>query len=248
MEERIQKLLARMGLGSRREIESWIAAGRIKLNGKVAKLGDKASSRDKLILDGRPIVFKQERIKTRVVIYNKPEGIICTRNDPEGRPTVFEQVPLLKSKKWVAVGRLDINSSGLMLFTDDGELANRLMHPKYEIERVYAVRVYGQLTEEHIKKLKQGVQLEDGKAAFNKITHQGGTAANHWYHVSISEGRQREVRRLIESQGLTVSRLLRIQYGTVQLPPRLKTGQYLELKFDDIKALKKSVSNPPNSK
>lgn len=241
MPERLQKILARQGLGSRREIEGWIEQGRVKLNGKPAKLGDQATEQDKIQIDGRKIFFKIQQIKTRVMIYNKPEGIICTRQDPEGRPTVFEQNPVLRSKKWIVVGRLDINSSGLLMFTNNGELANRLMHPKYELQRVYAVRVFGELNEQHIKNLKSGVKLEDGLAKFETISHQGGTGKNHWYHVSIGEGRQREVRRLIESQGLTVSRLMRIAYGPLQLPPYFKAGQFKELSFDEVKELMKTV-------
>lgn len=229
MTEKLQKILANRGLGSRRQMETWIEAGRVKVNGKLAKLGDRASTTDLIRIDGRELFTHNKPILHKTLIYNKPEGEICTRKDPEGRPTVFQKLPKLRGRRWIAIGRLDINSSGLLIFTTDGELANRWMHPSQEVEREYAVRVLGKVTPAIIERLTKGVKLEDGMAKFDEIKDAGGTGANHWYHVILKEGRQREVRRLFASQGLTVSRLIRIRYGNVALPPRLKAG-----KFEDI--------------
>ncbi|MEZ5505191.1 MAG: 23S rRNA pseudouridine(2605) synthase RluB [Gammaproteobacteria bacterium] len=241
MSEKIQKVLARVGLGSRRMMEEWIDAGRVSVNGSIAKLGDRVSDGDDLRVDGRLIQFQtEEESIRRVVLYYKPEGEVCTRTDPQGRPTVFDQLPKLKEQRWVAIGRLDINSQGLMLFTTDGDLANRLMHPSSRIEREYAVRVHGQVTPETIERLKTGVLLMDGEAHFDEIVDAGGEGTNHWYHVILREGRKREVRRMWESQGVQVSRLIRVRYGNIQLPRNLKAGRYIELDKDMIDLLAES--------
>ncbi len=236
--ERIQKVLARLGLGSRREIEEWIAAGRISVNGSPATPGQKIGPGDRVKYNGKlvPIRFTAQRVP-RVLMYHKPEGEIVSRDDPEGRPSVFERLPLLRKGRWIAVGRLDFNTSGLLLFTNDGTLANQLMHPRYEIEREYAVRLLGQLGEEQMESLRTGIQLEDGAARFSAISDQGGEGVNHWYRVTLSEGRNREVRRMFEAVGLTVSRLIRVRYGPLALPSRLKRGMWLEMAEDDVCAL-----------
>lgn len=229
MPERLQKILARQGLGSRRQIEDWIRAGRLSVNGKPAALGVTVTETDQVLLDGKPVAVSEQRPFPRVIAYHKPEGELTTRNDPEGRPTVFARLPPLTQGRWIAVGRLDINTSGLLLLTDDGELANRLMHPSREVEREYAVRVFGEVNGLVIDNLLGGVELEEGTARFESITEAGGRGANQWYHVVLKEGRNREVRRLWESQGLQVSRLIRIRYGPVALPPGLKEGRWENL-------------------
>lgn len=241
MSEKLHKLLANAGYGSRREMERWIEAGRLTINGKLAVTADRVSEGDKIKLDGRYIDFKFTASKPKVLLYHKPEGEICTRNDPEGRATVFTNLPKLKTARWIAVGRLDINTSGLLLFTTDGALANKLMHPSAEIEREYAVRVLGEVTEQMLKDMKSGVELEDGMAHFDHITDAGGTGANHWYHVILREGRKREVRRLWESQGVRVSRLSRIRFGDLSLPRGLRAGKYNYLEGDDLKNIYESV-------
>src|SRR6266850_96152 len=226
--ERLQKLLAAAGLGSRREIESWIEAGRVTVGGRVAKLGDRASNTEEVAVDGVPVTLGAKSAG-RVLIYNKPEGELVTRSDPQGRPTVFSRLP---PGRWIAVGRLDINSAGLLLFTDDGELANRLMHPRYEVRREYAARVQGALRPDDLERLRRGVQLDDGPAAFESIEAadpRGAPGTNRWYRVTLKEGRNREVRRLFEAVGARVSRLLRVRYGPVELPRDLKPGQWREL-------------------
>ncbi len=210
MAERLQKFLARMGLGSRRQIEDWIRQGRITVNGVVAQLGNQVNGAEKIQIDGRPIQVRPFGQRRRVLAYYKPVGEVTSRHDPEGRPTIFEHLPLLRDSRWVAVGRLDLNTQGLLLLTNDGELANRLMHPSSQIEREYAVRVLGEVPLEMLKRLREGVALEDGVARFDEIREAGGEGANHWYHVILREGRHREVRRLWESQGVTVSRLTRV--------------------------------------
>lgn len=238
MKQRIQKLLSQAGVGSRRQIEKWIVEGRIEINRKPAQLGDHATENDFITLDGRPIKLNiLMPSKRRVLLYHKPIGEICTRSDPENRKTVFESLPQLRSGRWIAIGRLDINTCGLLLFTNDGELANRLMHPSYEIEREYAVRVLGEVTDEMIERMLKGVTLDDGVAKFDSIRDAGGEGANHWYHVTLHEGRQREVRRIWESQGVTVSRLIRVRFGPVELPRHIKPGKYEDLTESEIKVL-----------
>jgi len=223
----LQKLLAAAGLGSRREIETWIEAGRVAVNGQVCKLGDRATTTDRVTVDGQQVAFTKES-KPRVLIYHKPVGELVTRSDPQGRPTVFSRLP---PGRWVAVGRLDFNSSGLLLLTDSGELANRLMHPRHEIEREYSVRVYGFLSGESLEKLRTGVELEDGPASFQRIEDSGrGEGRNRWYRVMLKEGRNREVRRLFEAVGAKVSRLVRMRYGPLELPADLAPGSWREIK------------------
>ncbi len=244
MSDKLQKILAQIGLGSRREMERWIEQGRIQLNGEVAKLGERATATDELRLDGKVI---EHAVKTarRVLAYNKPEGEVCTRNDPEGRPTVFHNLPKLKGERWIAVGRLDINTAGLLLFTTDGELANKLMHPSTQtVDREYAVRVAGEVTPEIIATLKKGVVLEDGMAKFTDVQFFDGDGYNQWYHVCIMEGRNREVRRLWESQDLKVSRLKRVRYGCVFLPKQISAGKWKELDQRDTDELAKLVDLP----
>lgn len=240
--ERLQKVLANGGFASRREIERWIEAGRIKVNGEVAKLGATVTAGDRIKVDGKLIHNPLKRSQqTKVVMFHKPVGIICTSDDPQGRKTVFDALPKLNKNRWIMVGRLDINTSGLLLLTTDGELANRLMHPSYEIEREYAVRVIGDVTSEKLKRLMEGVELEDGFAKFDTIQYSGGEGANQWYHVTLKEGRNREVRRLWQSQDITVSRLSRVRFGSVMLPKYLRRGACRDLEASDIQALKSLV-------
>lgn len=241
MSEKIQKVLARVGLGSRRGMEEWIDAGRVSVNGQIATLGDRISDGDELRVDGRIVSFSTEEDSVRrVILYYKPEGEVCTRTDPGGRPTVFDALPKLKDQRWVAIGRLDINSQGLLLFTTDGDLANRLMHPSSNIEREYAVRVHGTVGEENLEALRTGVMLVDGEACFDEIIDRGGEGTNHWYHVILREGRKREVRRMWETQGVQVSRLIRVRYGDVNLPRNLKAGRWVELDKSAIDQLASS--------
>jgi 23S rRNA pseudouridine2605 synthase len=240
--EKLQKVLARAGYGSRRELEEWIKAGRIKVNNKLATLGDRVSESDRISVDGKAV--QQARLKerrSRVLIYHKPIGEVCTRVDPEGRDTIFQNLPRLASGRWITIGRLDLNTSGLLLLTTDGDLANRMMHPSHQVEREYAVRVLGEVTSDIIKNLKEGVELEDGPAHFDVVAKAGGEGANQWYHVILREGRNREVRRLWESQGVQVSRLMRVRYGAVSLPRGQKPGRWEDLPDDEVNALRKSV-------
>lgn len=237
-DEKLQKVLARSGYGSRREMERWIEEGRVSLNGHRAKLGDRASRHDQIAIDGHAATIVSEaESPRRVLIYNKPLGEISTRHDPEGRPTVYDHLPPLKQGRWIAIGRLDINTSGLLVFTTDGELANLMMHPSANIDREYAVRVLGDVTEETLEKLKEGVLLEDGMAKFTDVQFFDGDGANKWYHCVVMEGRNREVRRLWESQGLKVSRLKRVRYGSIFLPSDVKIGTWKELTSKEIKDL-----------
>lgn len=238
MVERVQKVLANAGLGSRRELERMIEAGRVKINGRLAKLGDKVDADDKVSIDGRKVNTQMaSQSRRRVLVYHKKEGEVCTRSDPDGRPTIFDNIPKIKGERWVAIGRLDINTSGLLLLTTDGEFANKLMHPSFQVPREYAVRVRGHVTEAHITALTEGVLLEDGMARFNDIVYSGGENQNQWYHVVLLEGRNREVRRLWESQGLTVSRLKRVRYGTIVLTQRIRQGSSTELNEKEIASL-----------
>jgi 23S rRNA pseudouridine2605 synthase len=243
--ERIQKVLAQAGVGSRREVERWIAEGRVSVNGEVISLGARIVHADVLRVDGRVVQIDEDTGRNnRVIVYSKPEGVICSRSDPEGRATVFENLPKLKGQRWISVGRLDINTSGLLILTTDGELANRLMHPSYEVDREYAVRIHGQVDEAMLARLKEGVLLEDGLAKFTDIKPAGGDATNQWFHVVLMEGRNREVRRLWESQGVQVSRLKRVRYGCMFLPSRLKVGAWEELNNKEINELRSLVSLP----
>ncbi len=237
--ERLQKVLANAGLGSRREIEGWIAAGRVRVNGKPAVLGDRVGPDDRIQIGRRVVRLKPAaEVPRRVIAYHKPEGEVVTRSDPEGRPTVFRHLPPVKNGRWINIGRLDINSSGLLLFTSDGELANRLMHPSRQVDREYAVRVLGRVTPEMLDRLRAGVELDDGPARFESIVEAGGEGANRWYHVVIREGRQREVRRMWESfQGLRVSRLIRVRFGSIELGSRLRPGRSRDLTASETDGL-----------
>ena len=224
--ERIQKMLAHQGVASRRQVDAMLQQGRITVDGKTAKPGDQIDGREKIALDGKLIRIAKFESSPKLLIYNKPVGEVCTRADPEGRDSVFRNLPGLSQGRWVSIGRLDINTSGLILFTNQGELANRLMHPSYEIEREYAVRVHGTVSTEMLQQLKQGVELGDGLARFEEIIDSGGEATNHWYHVILKEGKNREVRRLWEAVGVEVSRLMRVRYDSFTLPKWLKPGKY----------------------
>lgn len=247
MKERIQKLLAQAGLGSRREIEGWIKEGRITVNGKTAKLGDQAEEADDIKVDGRPVTLLDVGKTVRVLAYNKPVGEVSTRNDPDGRPTVFDHLPKTRGERWINIGRLDINTSGLLLFTTDGELANAMMHPSGGVDREYAVRVFGEVDDEMIERLKEGVMLEDGLAKFTDVQYFDGDGLNKWYHVVLMEGKNREVRRLWESQGVTVSRLKRVRYGCVFLPARIPVGTWVELHQKEINNIYDLVGLPRKS-
>lgn len=238
MSEKVQKVLANAGLGSRREIETWIHAGRITVNGKLATIGDRITYHDQVCVDGRIInLAKSKQQKARVLIYHKPEGEICTRKDPEGRPTIFDRLPMIRNSRWISIGRLDFNTSGLLLITNSGELANKLMHPSSQIEREYAVRIRGDVSTDVIEKLQIGMMLEDGLARFTQIIDAGGKGSNRWYHVVVNEGRNRLVRRLWEATGVTVSRLIRIRFGSVYLPAGLRRCHFKELTPGEISEL-----------
>ncbi|MEN8169144.1 MAG: 23S rRNA pseudouridine(2605) synthase RluB [Pseudomonadota bacterium] len=242
MSEKLQKVLARAGYGSRREMEKWIENGRVSVNGKIVGLGERVTEDDMVRVDGAVVAKqKMQPRRCRVLAYHKPVGEVTSRDDPEGRKTVFDTLPKISGGRWIVVGRLDISTSGLLLFTTDGELANRLMHPSYSVEREYAVRVLGEVQKETVALLKSGVELEDGPAHFDEIRDTGGEGANHWYHVKLKEGRNREVRRLWESQGVTVSRLTRVSYGVATLPRYLRTGRWEELNEYQVKELRASV-------
>lgn len=246
--QRLHKLLALAGLGSRRDMETLIASGRVTINGVVAVLGAGVTEYDAVKIDGRVIRLNFEPELPQVLIYHKPEGEIVSQDDPEGRSTVFEKLPKVKHGKWIAIGRLDMNTSGLLIFTTSGELANRFMHPRYEVEREYAVRIYGELTDEQMAQLTAGIELEDGPASFDSIRPQGGEGANHWYQVVLREGRNREVRRLFEAFQLPVSRLMRVRFGSINLPPRVKRGQMLKLDQKEVVKLLELVDLPvPNA-
>ena len=249
--EKLQKVLANLGNGSRREIEAMIVAGKISVDGKIATLGDRVdvNASPKIRINGHLVQLRsKEKEVCRVLAYYKPEGEICSRNDPQGRATVFERLPRLKNARWINIGRLDINTSGLLLFTTDGELANRLMHPRHEIEREYAVRVFGNITDQQLNQLRKGVQLEDGPAVFNSIKPQGGDGLNQWFNVVITEGRNREVRRMWEAIDVQVSRLLRIRYGNITLPKGLSRGTWMELGIDSVNYLRELVGLPAEMK
>lgn len=248
MREKIQKILAHAGLGSRRHIETLISAGRIKINGRLATIGDRMSYQDRIFVDDREIKLRKSQTqKTRLLIYHKLVGELCTRNDPENRPTIFERLPTIRNSRWINIGRLDFNTSGLLLITNDGELANQLMHPRQSIEREYAVRIRGEATPEQILQLKKGVYLEDGRANFVDILDAGGAGTNHWYHVIVKEGRNRLVRRLWEKLGFTVSRLIRVRFGSISLPKGLRRGQFVELTQEEIVKLQNELKSDRSS-
>jgi 23S rRNA pseudouridine2605 synthase len=233
--EKLQKVLAQAGFGSRRMMEEWIATGRVSVNGEAATLGMRVSEGDLVKAGRRTIRVGEKEHAVRVLLYHKPEGEIVSRDDPEKRSSVFEKLPKLRGQKWIAIGRLDFNTSGLLIFTTSGELANRLMHPRFEVEREYAVRVQGTLTEMQLNRaVKQGVELEDGLVRFERLEDQGGAGFNHWYRVMLKEGRNRVVRRSFEALGLPVSRLMRIRFGIISLPPRLKRGMTTELGENEV--------------
>lgn len=236
---KLHKILAQKGLGSRREMEALIASGQVTINREIASVGDRVGSTDVVRIGKRIIRLRMDGPTTKVILYHKPEGEIVSRSDPQGRPSVFDKLPHLDSSKWIAIGRLDFNTSGLLIFTTDGELANRLMHPRFEVEREYAVRIIGELTSEQMKLLTTGIELKDGIANFTYLSDQGGEGTNHWYRVILKEGKNREVRRMFEAIGLTVSRLMRVRFGPVNLPPRIKRGQWIELDEKEIKRLLK---------
>jgi 23S rRNA pseudouridine2605 synthase len=234
--EKLQKVLADAGIGSRRDMEELIVAGRVSVNGQPAHTGQRVTPSEQVRVNGKLLPRRQPGRLPRALIYHKPVGEIVTQDDPGQRPTVFEKLPKVSGGRWIAVGRLDINTEGLMVFTTSGELANRLMHPRYEVEREYAVRVLGDLTDEQRQTLLDGVTLDDGPARFSRIDDAGGQGANHWYRVAISEGRNREVRRIFDAVGLTVSRLIRIRFGAIQLPRGLARGRYYELAPEWVQA------------
>jgi 23S rRNA pseudouridine2605 synthase len=232
--ERLQKLLAGAGHGSRRGIEEWIRAGRVTINGKLATLGDRASASDQICLDGKPLDLSGGADNTEVLLYHKPVGEVTTRIDPQGRPTVFDRLPPPASGRWIVVGRLDVNTSGLLLFTNDGELAHRLMHPSSEIEREYLVRLRGMPSAAVLDRLRQGVELEDGPAHFDRIERESTEGSHSWFRVCLHEGRNREVRRLFEHEGFVVSRLSRLRYGSVELPHDLRGCGYRRLEMNEV--------------
>jgi 23S rRNA pseudouridine2605 synthase len=242
MSEKLQKVLASTGLGSRRTMEQWIDAGRVSVDGHKAVLGDRVERSAYICVDGRPVShLLKEESKTRILIYNKPLGEVTTRKDELDRPIVFDNLPKLTNGRWIAIGRLDVNTSGLLLFTNDGYLANKLMHPSTEVEREYAVRVYGEVERAMLVQMRKGVDLEDGMARFESIAYSGGEGTNHWYHVVVKQGRNRLVRRLWESQEVRVSRLIRIRYGSITLPRSLRPGCWMELEKASIESLERLI-------
>ena len=246
--ERLQKVLAAAGLGSRRQVEEWIRAGRVDVNGEIAQLGDRVRPTDRIRVDGRVVPARRlEPPERQILVYNKPEGELVTRADPEGRRTVFESLPRPKGGRWVAVGRLDINSMGLLLLTTDGELANRLMHPSREVEREYAVRVLGEVTPAVLERLQSGVRLDDGPARFDSVADLGGEGANHWYRVTLREGRYREVRRMWDAVDVKVSRLKRIRFGPVTLGSTDRAGRWRDATAEERAALLALAGLPPEA-
>ena len=237
--ERLQKILAASGVGSRRQMEEWISNGWVQVNGKTAQLGDKVSPDDQVSVKGNAIKLKWADRLPRIILYYKQEGEIVSRDDPQGRVSIFDRLPQAASSRWVAIGRLDINTSGLLILTTSGELVQRFAHPKFEVQREYAVRVLGEVSREQMQQLTQGIMLEDGLAQVERISEQGGEGANKWYNVVIKEGRNREVRRIFEHIGLTVSRLVRVGFGPIGLPNRLKRGQFYELNPAEVAAILK---------
>ena len=245
IEERLHKVLAQAGIGSRRAMEERIGRGEVLVNGKPAELGSSVRSGDRVEMDGRTFVATGLEEASRVLVYNKPDGEVTTRDDPEGRPTVFDSLPPIRGARWIAVGRLDINTTGLLLLTTDGELANALMHPSSEVRRDYVCRIHGEVQPEALEQLLKGVKLDDGPAKFDRIDDIGGTDSNSWFRVTLKEGRYREVRRMWEAVGLMVSRLKRIRYGNVELPAKLRRGQFEELSEGQVGAIKRDVGRAP---
>ena len=243
MAERLQKWLAAKGIGSRRELERWITAGRITVDGEVAVLGAKVEGTEKICIDGKALRNPEREVKQRTIIYHKPPGEICTRSDPQGRKTIFKSLPRVLGARWISVGRLDYQTSGLLILTTDGELANKLMHPSSELQREYVVRAFGQLSDEQLQELRKGVELEDGMARFDTIDLSSGEGANKSYLVSVSEGRNRIVRRLFENVGCRVNRLMRVRYGPVSLPRDLRPGKYRELTEREIEQLAAAIKD-----
>uniref|UniRef100_E6QPV3 RNA-binding S4 domain-containing protein n=1 Tax=mine drainage metagenome TaxID=410659 RepID=E6QPV3_9ZZZZ len=242
--QKLQKVLAAAGFGSRREMEEWIGNGRVSVNGEVATLGTRITEEDRVLADRRPVRWPFGLALPRVLIYHKPEGEIVSRDDPGARQTVFDNLPRIKNGKWIAIGRLDFNTEGLLIFTSDGELANRLMHPSFAVEREYAVRIMGELTREHMQQLTSGIELDDGLARFERIMEEGGDNSNRWYRVVIREGRNREIRRMFAEVGMMVSRLIRVRFGVVNLPARVKRGKMMELDVKQIVTLLKWAGMP----
>jgi 23S rRNA pseudouridine2605 synthase len=243
--DRLQKVLAEAGFGSRREIEGWIRDGRVRVNGQLAKLGDRALPTDRIRVDGREVKRRSPRqTKLRVLAYHKPEGEVVTRRDPDGRPTIFRQLPGIRDGRWIAVGRLDLNTAGLLLVTNNGELANRLMHPSRQIEREYVVRIHGEVPQATLQQLVNGIELEDGPARFEEIVEGGGSGSNRWFHVRLCEGRNREVRRLWEAAGCEVSRLKRVRFGNVVLGARPLPGQWRPVTDEELAELLTLVDMP----
>ena len=238
---KLHKVLADVGMGSRREMEDLIVQGRVSVNSMPAHIGQRVGPTDQVRINGKPVHRKIHTKPPRVILYHKPAGEIVSQSDPEGRPTVFDRLPKARQGRWIAVGRLDFNTEGLLLFTTSGELANRLMHPRYGVEREYAVRILGELSNEQQTELKSGIQLDDGQARFLRLSAGGGEGANRWYHVALTEGKNREVRRMFEATGHTVSRLLRTRYGIFLLPPRLRRGKWEEVPAEGITQLMKAA-------
>lgn len=249
LDEKLQKVLARVGLGSRREMEREITSGNVTVNGVTATLGDRVTDKDYIEFQGKKVkVIDKEDQRLRVILYNKPEGQICSRSDPEGRPSVYEGLPRLNDGRWISVGRLDFNTSGLLLFTNEGELANKLMHPSSNIDREYLVRIHGEVTDDMLDRLRAGVNLDDGMAQFSDIKAGADEGSNHWFYCVVMEGKNREVRRLWESQGVKVSRLKRVRYGNIFIPSHVRVGQWVELNDKEISDLALTAGMPTPKK
>lgn len=228
-------------------METWIEAARVTVNGTVATIGARVTPDDRIQVDGRAVRVESAAQPLRVLIYHKPEGEIVTREDPQGRETVFTKLPRLRGARWLSIGRLDVSTSGLLIFTTSGELSNTMMHPRFAVEREYAARIFGALSAEQAGRLRKGITLEDGDAHFESLTDEGGEGANHWYRIVVSEGRNRLVRRLFEAIGFTVSRLMRVRFGILALPSRLKRGQFSELEADEVRRLTDWLSRSPKT-
>lgn len=245
--QKLHKVLAQAGYGSRRDMELWIRDGKVMVNGVLAKLGLRVGERDQITVAGSVVETGSAARLPRVLLYHKPDGEIVSRDDPRRRPSVFEHLPVVKHAKWIAVGRLDFNTCGLLIFTTSGELANQMMHPRFEIEREYAVRVMGRLQPQHLQQLTQGIELEDGIARCERVELRGGQGANQWCHVVLKEGRNRVVRRMFGKLGLTVSRLMRVRFGMLELPPRVKRGHYQELSSEQTRRLLEWLAAAPRA-